>query len=375
MSRRAARRAPVPVIVVAGYLGAGKSTLLNHLLRVAHGARIGVVVNDFGEVNIDAMLVAGQVDGAVAMSNGCLCCAVDDDDFDDALGRLARAGMDAVVVEASGIAEPGAIVRRVVLSADPRVAYGGLVYLVDAAEFAQTLDTHPSLRHHVALADLVVLNKIDLADDPDGVGAAVSALAAGAPVLATVDGAVHPDLLFDVPDRREADAGPRQLTLDELLRESGGDHAGCAGSSHDGACHDGACNDCACNDCACNDCACNDTAGGHLHDRYQAVDVAVDVPLDARRVAALLEGPPPGVYRVKGFVHVADGTRFEVHTVGRQVRTTRCAGTGSVLVFIGRDIDADDVRARVRACAAAPDREPGRDAQATISLTRFSRDG
>ncbi|GAA4400140.1 CobW family GTP-binding protein [Tsukamurella soli] len=348
MSARSAGR-DVPVVVLAGYLGAGKSTLLNHLLRVAHGARIGVVVNDFGAVNIDAMLVAGQVDGAVAMSNGCLCCAVDDDELDDALARLAAAGMDAIVVEASGLAEPGALARRIAFSTVRRIAYGGLVYVVDAFSFADTVATHPSLRTHLAIADLVVLNKVDLAPDPDAVAVDVAASGRGAPVVPTVDGALDPTLLFDVAER-PADSGPRQLTLDELLREEQG-HA-CGGAGEGGHSHH---------------------EHAHLHDGYQAVDVTVESRLDARAVAALLEAPPRGVFRIKGFVEVGDGTRFEVHTVGRHVRTARVPGSGSVLVFVGRGIDADGVRASVVGCAYGPDGAPvPADRQATLSLLRFS---
>ena len=123
----------IPVIVVAGFLGAGKTTLLNHLLRARHGRRVGVVVNDFGSVGIDAMTVAAQVDAMVSLGNGCLCCAVDTASFDEMLGRLAapRHRLDAVVVEASGLAEPRELVRQVLSTSAPGVTYGGLVLVVD----------------------------------------------------------------------------------------------------------------------------------------------------------------------------------------------------------------------------------------------------
>lgn len=80
----------IPVVLVAGFLGAGKTTLLNHLLANREGARVGVVVNDFGSVNVDALAVAGQVDTMVSLGNGCLCCAVDASGLDAMLGRLRR---------------------------------------------------------------------------------------------------------------------------------------------------------------------------------------------------------------------------------------------------------------------------------------------
>jgi hypothetical protein len=95
----------VPVVAVTGHLGAGKTSLVNHLLRTP-GARLGVVVNDFGALNVDAALVTGQVDEAAAISGGCVCCLPDAGGLDDALGRLAhpRLRLDAIVVEASGVA-------------------------------------------------------------------------------------------------------------------------------------------------------------------------------------------------------------------------------------------------------------------------------
>ncbi|MBF6247579.1 GTP-binding protein, partial [Nocardia elegans] len=80
----------IPVLIVAGFLGAGKTTMLNHLLRDDGGTRIGVVVNDFGAVNIDAMLVAGQVDAMVSLGNGCVCCAIDVSELDEMFERLTQ---------------------------------------------------------------------------------------------------------------------------------------------------------------------------------------------------------------------------------------------------------------------------------------------
>ncbi|GAB3128700.1 GTP-binding protein [Tsukamurella serpentis] len=342
-------RRPIPVVVVAGYLGAGKSTLLNHLLAGAGGARIAVVVNDFGAVNIDALLVSGS--GApvqtVSLSNGCVCCTVGDDELEDVLGTLAARDLDLIVVEASGLAEPAAMVRRVVLAPDPRIDYGGLVYVADAAHLAATMERHPSLRHHLGLADLVVLNKIDLADDPDRARVLVREHAPSAPVVGTVDAVVPTELLIDadVLARRAAErAGtPRQLTLDEALREDEHDHHGAG--DHE-----------------------------HLHDGYLAVDV-VTGRLDGRRAADLLTDPPAGVFRVKGFVTCADGVRVQVHSVGRHVRTApaprrRDDGAPTLLVFLGIELDEAQVRRRVESCLAGS--EAASDTAATLSLLRFS---
>ena len=80
---------PIPIIVLAGFLGSGKTTVLNHLLRNSLDVRIGVVVNDFGAINIDAMLIAGQTDSMITTSGGCLCCVSDGGEIAGMLERLA----------------------------------------------------------------------------------------------------------------------------------------------------------------------------------------------------------------------------------------------------------------------------------------------
>ena len=112
----------IPVIALTGYLGSGKTTLLNHVLR-APDARIGVVINDFGDINVDAALVTGQVDEPVSIAGGCVCCLPDDGGLDDALEKLTdpRLALDVIIVEASGLADPVAVSRLIRFSGVERV--------------------------------------------------------------------------------------------------------------------------------------------------------------------------------------------------------------------------------------------------------------
>jgi G3E family GTPase len=155
----------VPFTVIGGFLGAGKTTLLNHWLRHADGKRIAVLVNDFGALNIDAALIESNRGDVIALTNGCVCCQIGDD-LSLALMRLLDAGVpfDAVVVEASGVSDPWRIAQ--LGRADPRLQLDAVVVLVDAgAALHQARDPllADTLQRQLAMADLVVVNKTDLA--------------------------------------------------------------------------------------------------------------------------------------------------------------------------------------------------------------------
>ncbi|SIS03957.1 CobW family GTP-binding protein [Williamsia sterculiae] len=342
--------APTPVLVVAGFLGAGKTTLLNHLLRTADGTRIGVVVNDFGAINIDALLVAGQSESTLSLGNGCICCSVDDSELADALSDLARPALalDLIVIEASGLAEPRNLVRMVLGLDDRRLRYGGLVYVVDAANVVATLAEHRGLGAHLALADLIVVNKADLTRDVDGVRSQIRRFNPTAALLRTVGARVPTELLVD-PSPRAPSSGPEQLGLDALMRELETD------------------------DCARDD----DHSHDHLHDAYQSVSFATRQPLRPRALARFLERPPDGAYRIKG---VADfdipghRDRYEVHAVGGHVgirarRWRPDEDRRTRLVVIGAGLD-EAVARHALAELQRPDDEPV-DRQSMVTITRY----
>ncbi|WP_086826520.1 GTP-binding protein [Allokutzneria sp. NRRL B-24872] len=338
-------RKQIPVVIVAGFLGSGKTTLLNHLLSASGGTRIGVVVNDFGSINIDAMQVAGQVDSMISLGNGCLCCLVDASGMDALLERLARpgAGIDVIVIEASGLAEPRDMIRMVLASDNPRLCYGGLVEVVDGAEFESSRQRHPELDKHLRYADLVVLNKIDRidAERQESLRAKVSELSEGKPVLPTSHGRVDPSLLFE--QRPKRDVLVRQLSFDDLAHEDAGDHS------------------------------------GHVHAAYQSVEFSSALPLNPRRLMAFLDSRPAGLYRVKGFVHFGlPGHRQKhvLHTVGGFLRFERSRweegqAHHTHLVLIGSGIDADAVRAGLQECVET-DSAPS-DKQAMLLIAPYLR--
>ncbi|MYH38870.1 MAG: GTP-binding protein [Rhodospirillaceae bacterium] len=162
-------RRPIPVTVIGGYLGAGKTTCLNHLLASDHGLRLAVLVNDFGAVNIDAGLIAEHGGDTVALTNGCVCCAIADD-----LGAALQAQTDRdsppdrIVVEASGVADPARVMR---LAGNwPGCRPAGTAVLADAAtvrEWARDKFVGRLVVQQMQAADLLVLNKLDLLAAPE----------------------------------------------------------------------------------------------------------------------------------------------------------------------------------------------------------------
>ncbi|MGW5045748.1 CobW family GTP-binding protein [Streptomyces griseoluteus] len=313
------RSAQIPVVVLAGFLGSGKTTLLNHLLHRSGGSRIGAVVNDFGSIEIDAMAVAGALgDSTVSLGNGCLCCAVDASELDTYLARLAApaAGIDVIVIEASGLAEPQELVRMVLASEQPEIMYGGLVEVVDAAEFDDTRARHPEIDRHLALADLVVVNKLDRAPHADRVLGLVRELTEGA-VLPATYGRIDPEFLFDC---RPGEERVGQLSFDDL-------------HSHDGHEGDGE----------------PDAHAAHLHSAYDTLSFTSDTPMDPRALMRFLDGRPEGLYRIKGYVDFGahdPANRYAVHAVGRFLRFRPepwppGADRLTQLVLIGTGIDAD----------------------------------
>ncbi|MFT3968700.1 MAG: GTP-binding protein [Micropruina sp.] len=336
-------RATVPVIALTGYLGAGKTTLLNHLLRASR-SRIGVVVNDFGTINVDAALISGQVDEPASIAGGCLCCLSDAGGLDEALEKLAHPSrrLDAIVVEASGIAEPVALARLIRFSGVERVRPGGLVDVINAVDHLETVDPGGTPLARYAAASLTVINKIDRV--PAGVRAErVSRIAArvraGNPhahLVATTAARIDPLLIID-PALTGDDAQPA-LDLGPAAH-----------------------------------------AREHDHSHADAVTVSAPAPIDPARLIELLEQPPAGVYRLKGCVRVAAPAtprRQVVNLVGRQIHVADGSpvSAADALVAIGMNLDLAAVRGRLEdALAPAESRPTAAALRSTAALSPAQR--
>lgn len=285
---------PLPCTVIGGYLGAGKTTLLNHLLANTAGLRAAVVVNDFGDVDIDADLVASHDGDTIQLANGCLCCTLAGG-FAEVMGGLrARAeDLDHVLIEASGVADPEKVAwygQMVGFRLD------GVLVLADAEQVRERAEDKyvgDTVRRQLPKADLIVLNKVDLVDEKAlaEVRAWLTELAPKTSVVETVHARLPLEVLLG--------ARPRDRTIGR-----------------------------------------DDDAHDVSHGTW-TVERSAPVGRDA--VAAFAEGLDEAIYRAKGFVFLREDPdhRYVFQQVGRRWSLERDAPWGeaaprTVLVVIGR---------------------------------------
>ena len=336
----------IPVTVLSGGLGAGKTTLLNHLLRNAGDRDIAVLVNDMGDVNVDAELIAEEseidVGGVTELSNGCICCELQDD-LETAVVRLANErSFDALVVESSGISEPAPVARLFTTESRAAARYrvDALVTVIDTRQFLDAFagDETPERRgaadeedrplsdllvEQVEVSNLVVCNKADLCTDAeiDEAVDLVGALQPDAETVVTEFSAVDPERLLDVGlfDERELGDLPgwKRALADDRHPSGEGNHEGEADDHGD--------------------------HGDHRHpDEVYGVTSFTyrrRRPFHPDRLAVLLRDLPDDVVRSKGTLWVA-GTdqRQQVGQAGRSVRVEALGPWIASLPSVERDM-------------------------------------
>ena len=294
------RLKPIPLTVITGFLGAGKTTLLNRLLAAPELAQAAVIVNEFGDIPLDHLLVANVADDVIELSSGCLCCTVRGElvsTLEDFLRRLDNGRLERlsrVVIETTGLAHPGPILHAVMLHPYlvQRFRLDGVVTLVDAVNGMATLDAHEEAMAQVGVADRIVLTKTDLLPDNDPGGGALRARLHAINPLARILDAVRGEAevpvllnagLYD-PETRIANVAQ---WLGENFKETPTHDHGHAHAGHD-----------------------HSHAVNRHSDSVRAFTLQTDRAIELRALdmflELLVESHGPRLLRVKGIVKLAD---------------------------------------------------------------------
>jgi G3E family GTPase len=362
---------PIPFTVLTGFLGAGKTTLLNRLLADPALSDTAVIINEFGEVGLDHLLVEKIDEGVVLLQSGCICCTLRGD-LVDALERLTRdldnghAAFRRVLLETTGLTDPAPLLQTAM--AHPylvlRYRLDGVVTLVDAVNGLATLDAHPEAVKQVAVADRIVLSKTDLLDSPERRAAGdlllgrIAALNPAAPVLDAAAGEATAERLINCglydPDRKVPDV-KRWLAEEAYAAADADDHH--HGHHHDRNRHD-----------------------DHVRAFVLATDKAIPASVLELFLELLRSVHGPNLLRVKGVVKLAEtpetpvvvhGVQHIFHPPARLERWPD-ADQRTRLVFITRDLDPQKIRALFEAFVGSggPD-QPDRTAVIDNPLVAF----
>lgn len=347
---------PIPATVLTGFLGAGKTTLLNHILTQDHGYRCAIIINEFGAISIDNQLVVGADEEVLELNNGCLCCRVRGD-LVKSVTSLIRKGkrFDYLLVETTGLADPSPIAHTFMLpDLGDHVKLDAIVTVVDAKHVESVLGKAPEAQPQLAFADVVLLNKSDLVEeaDLDRIEARIRKMNNLAKIHRTTKSEVDVGKILGVKARELF--SPLEVQEDDHVHSH----------DHDHDCHEPGCEDVSHDHSHSHGPGAHDHGDDHRHDdSVSSFYIKEDRPLDLKKtekwLSELLGTNGEQIYRSKGILHIK-GVPKRVIFQGVQMlfdcAPDRFWNTDekreSQFVFIGKDLNQDDIRSGFESCIA-----------------------
>jgi G3E family GTPase len=361
-SKMDAPKVGLPVTIITGFLGSGKTTLLNHILTNQQGLKTAVLVNEFGEIGIDNELIiqADDTNNMVELSNGCICCTINNDLVDAVYKVLERQEqIDYLVVETTGLADP-LPVALTFLGTELRdlTRLDSIVTVVDSENYSLDLFNSEAAHSQIAYGDIILLNKADLVDeaDLDALEVRIRDIKDGARILRTVKGQAPLGALLSVglfeSDKYFAPAEGHDKSHDEHH-----DHA--HDTHHDHEHHDhGDHSECDHDHGHCT----HDHDHEHHHhsnhlevDGFTSISFDSDRPFSIRKFQYFLDNQlPTNVFRAKGILWFEESPKRHIfHLSGKRFSLDDDEWKGqpkNQLVLIGQNLDKETLRSQVEAC-------------------------